>query len=168
MDAIIISAIDACHCCSRHHHCHYHRHHLHHLSSSSLSPSSSSSGWVIVIITITIRRAATIIFSEKAVISSRNGLLRFMCRFQNKRKQIATTNHLKLSRVGNVRSSQLIESHFSGILLGHVTTQEGEVLRWTFFLEGNFFQGRRGAKVGIFPRREFYSRKERCLGGNFS
>jgi len=58
------------------------------------------------------RRAATIIFSEKAVISCRNGLLRLMC------------------RVGNVRSSQLLESHFSGILLGHVTTQEGEVLRY--------------------------------------
>jgi len=58
------------------------------------------------------RRAATIIFSEKAVISCRNGLLRLMC------------------RVGNIRSSQLLESHFSGILLGHVTTREGEVLRY--------------------------------------
>ena len=51
------------------------------------------------------------------------------------------------------------------------------MLRWTFFLEGNFIQGRRdakvgiflggnlihgrrGVKVGIFPRREFCSRNE--------
>jgi len=57
-------------------------------------------------------RAATIMFSKHAVISSRNGLLRLMC------------------RVANMRSSQLLESHFTGVLVGEVTTMEGEVIRY--------------------------------------
>ena len=57
------------------------------------------------------RRAETVLFSKNAVISKRNGLLRLMF------------------RVANVRSSQLLESHYRGIILGKITTAEGEVLK---------------------------------------
>jgi len=57
------------------------------------------------------RRAQTVMFSKNAVISKRNGLLRLMF------------------RVANVRSSQLLESHFKGIILGKISTAEGEILR---------------------------------------
>ena len=45
------------------------------------------------------RRATTILFSTSAVISLTNGVLRLMF------------------RVANVRHSQLLESHFKGIIL---------------------------------------------------
>ena len=57
------------------------------------------------------RRAQTVMFSKNAVISKRNGLLRLMF------------------RVANVRSSQLLESHFKGIILGKISTAEGQTLK---------------------------------------
>jgi len=58
------------------------------------------------------RRAQTVMFSKNAVISKRNGLLRLMF------------------RVANVRSSQLLESHYKGIILCKVTTSEGETIKY--------------------------------------
>jgi len=57
------------------------------------------------------RRATTILFSKNAVISKTNGLMRLMF------------------RVANVRHSQLLESHFKGIILAKITTQEGILIK---------------------------------------
>jgi len=57
------------------------------------------------------RRATTILFSKHAVISQTNGLLRLMF------------------RVANVRHSQLLESHFKGIILAKITTEEGILIK---------------------------------------
>jgi len=57
------------------------------------------------------RRATTILFSKNAVISKTNGVLRLMY------------------RVANVRHSQLLESHFKGIILAKITTDEGLLIK---------------------------------------
>ena len=57
------------------------------------------------------RRATTILFSKNAVISKTNGVLRLMY------------------RVANVRHSQLFESHFKGIILAKITTDEGLLIK---------------------------------------
>ena len=67
-------------------------------------------------------RAKTILFSNNALITMRNGAFYMLC------------------RVADLRPTHLIESHISGYVVRKETTEEGEVcICWIFFKGKGFY-----------------------------
>ena len=63
-------------------------------------------------------RGKTILFSENALVTMRNGSFYLLC------------------RVGDLRPSHLLESHISGYMMRRSTTQEGEEIPYHLFAIG--------------------------------